>query len=162
MRSQESSRVTQNETSTNTGQIQRPLRKSWKGLVREKTRRQDGAPPLLVEALKSIIEHLSRYSSSDDGPTGRLTPTTLRDRALLLLLVGWTGALRRSELVALTTEEIQFIEGEGANVYVRRSKANQEAEGRERPALWLRQRDLSGHGAPPLAASSRGGGPGAF
>ena len=109
-----------------------PLRKIWKGLVREKTRQQDGAPPLMVEDLRSIIEHLPRYSSSDDGPegnspTGRLTLTSLRDRALLL--VGWTGALRRSELVALTTEDIQFIEGEGVNIYVRRSKSDQEAEG---------------------------------
>lgn len=104
-----------------------PLRKIWKGLVREKTRQQDGAPPLLVEDLKAIIEHLPRYSASEEGPTGRLTLTSLRDRALLL--VGWTGALRRSELVALRVEDIQFIEGEGANVYVRQSKADQEAEG---------------------------------
>ena len=104
-----------------------PLRKIWKGIVREKTRQKDGAPPLMVEDLRSIIEHLPRYSSSDSGPTGRLTLTALRDRALLL--VGWTGALRRSELVALTTEDIQFIEGEGVNVYVRRSKSDQEAEG---------------------------------
>ena len=104
-----------------------PLRKIWKGIVREKTRQQDGAPPLMVEDLRSIIEHLPRYSSSDEGPTGELTLTALRDRALLL--VGWTGALRRSELVALTTADIEFIEGEGLNVYVRRSKADQEAEG---------------------------------
>jgi site-specific recombinase XerD len=104
-----------------------PLRKIWKGIVREKTRQQDGAPPLMVEDLRSIIEHLPRYSSSEDGPTGRLTLTALRDRALLL--VGWTGALRRSELVALTTEDVQFVEGEGVNIYVRRSKADQEAEG---------------------------------
>lgn len=103
------------------------LRKIWKGLVREKTRQQDGAPPLLVEDLKSIIEHLPRYSPSDSGPTSELTLTSLRDRALLL--VGWTGALRRSELVALTTDDIEFIEGKGVNVYVRRSKADQEAEG---------------------------------
>jgi site-specific recombinase XerD len=103
-----------------------PLRKIWKGLVREKTRRQDGAPPLLVEDLRSIIEHLPRYSAESDGPTGELTLTSLRDRALLL--VGWTGALRRSELVPLTTEDIQFVEGEGVNIYVRRS-ADQEAQG---------------------------------
>ena len=71
-----------------------PLRKIWKGLVREKTRRQDGAPPLLVEDLRSIIEHLPRYSTEEDGSAGELTLTSLRDRALLL--VGWTGALRRS------------------------------------------------------------------
>jgi site-specific recombinase XerD len=104
-----------------------PLRTIWKGIVREKTRRQDGAPPLLVEDLKAIIEHLPRYSTEEDGPTGELTLTALRDRALLL--VGWTGALRRSELVALTTADIQFIEGEGVNLHVRRSKADQEGEG---------------------------------
>ena len=104
-----------------------PLRRIWKGLVREKTRRQGGAPPLMAQDLKSIIEHLPRYSSSDGGPTGELTLTALRDRALLL--VGWAGALRRSELVALTMEDIQFVEGEGVNIYVRRSKADQEAEG---------------------------------
>ena len=104
-----------------------PLRKIWKGLVREKTRRQDGAPPLMVEDLRSIIEHLPRYQAKDDGPTRELTLTSLRDRALLL--VGWTGALRRSELVGLTTEDIRFVEGEGVNVYIRRSKSDQEAEG---------------------------------
>jgi integrase len=81
----------------------------------------------MVEDLRSIIEHLPRYSSSDGGPTGRLTLTALRDRALLL--VGWTGALRRSELAALTTKDVQFIEGEGVNVYVRRSKSDQEGTG---------------------------------
>jgi len=104
-----------------------PLRTIWKGIVREKTRRQDGAPPLLVEDLKAIIGHLPRYSAEEDGPTGELTLAALRDRALLL--VGWTGALRRSELVALTTADIQFIEGEGVNLHVRRSKADQEGEG---------------------------------
>jgi len=104
-----------------------PLRKIWKGIVREKTRQQDGAPPLMVEDLRSIIDHLPRYSSSDEGPAGELTLTALRDRALLL--VGWTGALRRSELVALTTGDVEFIEGEGVNIYIRRSKSDQEAEG---------------------------------
>jgi integrase len=103
-----------------------PLRSIWKGIVREKARQKDGAPPLAAQDLRSIVEHLPRYSSSDGGPTGRLTLTPLRDRALLL--VGWTGVLRRSELVALTTGDIQFIEGEGVNVYVRRSKSDQEAE----------------------------------
>jgi site-specific recombinase XerD len=104
-----------------------PLRKIWKGIAREKTRRQDGAPPLLVEDLRSIVEHLPRYSTESDGPTGKLTLTALRDRALLL--VGWAGALRRSEIVALTTGDVEFVEGEGVNIYVRKAKADQEGEG---------------------------------
>jgi integrase len=68
----------------------------------------DELPPL-QEDLRSIIEHLPQYSGSEDGPTGELTLTSLRDRALLL--VGWTGALRQSELVALTTGDMEFIGG---------------------------------------------------
>jgi len=104
-----------------------PLRPIWKGIVREKTRQQDGATPLLIEDLKKIIEHLPCYNEADDGPTGRLTLTSLRDRAILL--VGWTGALRRSEIVALNTQDLEFIAGEGVNITIRRSKTDQEAEG---------------------------------
>ncbi len=67
------------------------------------------------------------YSSSEDGPTGEFTLSSLRDRALHL--VGRTGALRRSELAALTTADIKFVEGESVNVYVRRSKSDQEDTG---------------------------------
>lgn len=99
-----------------------PLRKIWKGLVREKTRQQDKAEPLMVEDLRRIIEHLPR-----DRKTGELTQASLRDRAILL--VGWAGALRRSEIVALCVEDIEFIAGEGINIYIRYSKTDQAGEG---------------------------------
>jgi integrase len=47
----------------------------------------------------------------------------VRDRALLL--IGFAGALRRSELVGLDVGDVRF-EGEGAVVRLRRSKTNQE------------------------------------
>lgn len=50
------------------------------------------------------------------------TPTGLRDRALLL--VGFTGAFRRSELVALNIEEITFTKA-GAILTYEGSKTNQ-------------------------------------
>jgi site-specific recombinase XerD len=58
-------------------------------------------------------------------------PDTLqgkRDRALLLL--GFAGAFRRAELVALTLEDLQF-ETEGLRITIRRSKADQEGKGQE-------------------------------
>ena len=51
-----------------------------------------------------------------------------RDRALILL--GFAGAFRRSELVALTVEDLAF-EPEGMRVRVRRSKSDQEGKGHE-------------------------------
>src|SRR5713101_6237524 len=54
--------------------------------------------------------------------------TGLRDRALLL--VGFAGAFRRSELVALDVADIQFTD-DGLVVTLRRSKTDQEGEGRK-------------------------------
>lgn len=50
----------------------------------------------------------------------------LRDKALLLL--GFSAALRRSELVALNVEDIRFTR-EGAMVHIRKSKTDQHANG---------------------------------
>ena len=50
----------------------------------------------------------------------------LRDRALLLL--GFAGAFRRSELVALDIEDIEEIK-DGLRVMIRRSKTDQEGKG---------------------------------
>ncbi|APO67262.1 integrase family domain-containing protein [Rhizobium gallicum] len=59
----------------------------------------------------------------------RIEPETLqgkRDRALLLL--GFAGAFRRSELVAITVEDLTFSE-EGVDVFLPKSKTDQEAKG---------------------------------
>ncbi|HET6567488.1 MAG TPA: site-specific integrase [Rhodothermales bacterium] len=99
-----------------------PLRTIWKGIIRDKTRRQDKAEPLMVEDLRRIIQHLPQ-----DKKTGELTLTSLRDRALLL--IGWAGALRRSEIVGLEVADVDFISGEGINLYIRHSKTDQEGIG---------------------------------
>lgn len=57
-------------------------------------------------------------------PDGNLT--TLRDRALLLL--GFAGAFRRSELVALDFADIEEV-SEGLRVTIRRGKTDQEGRG---------------------------------
>ena len=51
----------------------------------------------------------------------------LRDKALLL--IGFAGALRRSELVSLDVDDVQFV-AEGALIRLRRSKTDQEGRGR--------------------------------
>jgi integrase len=50
----------------------------------------------------------------------------LRDRAILLL--GFAGAFRRSELVALDVGDLEFCEG-GMRVHIRRSNTDQEGAG---------------------------------
>ena len=50
----------------------------------------------------------------------------LRDRAILLL--GFAGAFRRSELVALNIDDLQFCDA-GLRVTIRKSKTDQEGLG---------------------------------
>ena len=72
--------------------------------------------PVLIDDLKAMLKHL---------PTNLLG---IRDRAILL--VGFAGAFRRSELVALNVDEVEE-NGEGLVVIIRRGKTDPEAEGRK-------------------------------
>jgi integrase len=72
--------------------------------------------PVLLPDLLAMLEGLP------DSLLGR------RDRALLL--VGFAGAFRRSELVALDWEDVEFG-NEGLAVTVRRSKTDPEGQGRK-------------------------------
>jgi integrase len=72
--------------------------------------------PVLVADLKRILAELP------DSLLGK------RDRALLL--VGFTGAFRRSELAALHAEDIEET-GDGLIATIRRSKTDQAGEGRK-------------------------------
>jgi site-specific recombinase XerD len=63
---------------------------------------------------------ISMALCTDDGLKG------LRDRALLLL--GFAGAFRRSELVALDCEDIEECES-GIRITIRRAKTDQEGQG---------------------------------
>ena len=74
------------------------------------------ARPLELEPLARLLE-----------PIDTATLAGVRDRALLLL--GFAAALRRSELVALDAEDLEFDASRGLLVMVARSKADQEQEG---------------------------------
>ncbi|MGH9614044.1 MAG: site-specific integrase [Bryobacteraceae bacterium] len=98
-----------------------PPTRSWEtkqflaGLRRELGVAPTRKRPMLVEDLKQIIARIP------DTLLGR------RDRALLLL--GFTGAFRRSELVALNVEDCVPAH-DGLIVTVRRGKTDQEGQGR--------------------------------
>lgn len=91
------------------------VREAWIGIRRQHGTAQVGKEPLLVDLLRALVATLA-----DDAP-GR------RDRALLL--IGFAGALRRAELVALTTRDIRF-DSQGMIVTIRRAKTDQQGAGR--------------------------------
>lgn len=87
----------------------------WKGIRRKKGSRRKKARPLLVEHVVEIC--------------GVLTEKLIdvRDRAILLL--GFSAALRRSEIAAIEVGDIEWSE-QGIILHVRFSKTDQEGEGR--------------------------------
>jgi integrase len=90
------------------------VRLVMRGIRREHSTQQKQAAPLLRDDLISICAHMP------DDNKGK------RDKALLL--IGFSAALRRSELVALNIEDIEFTP-EGLIVNIRKSKTDQEAVG---------------------------------
>src|SRR4051794_39766302 len=61
------------------------------------------------------------------------TPLGLRNRAILL--AGFGGALRRSEIVGLDVGDLEFVDGRGVVLTVRRSKTDQHGAGAA-VAIW--------------------------
>jgi site-specific recombinase XerD len=82
-------------------------------------KRQCGAPPEQSKALswKDLKRLVAQCDSLMIG---------LRDAAVMAL--GWSSALRRSELVALNIGDLEFVE-EGLVITVRHSKTDQEGKG---------------------------------
>jgi site-specific recombinase XerD len=86
------------------------------GIRRARGTAQAAKAPVLVDDLKRMVRQLP------DGLLG------VRDRALLL--IGFCGAFRRSELVALEVTDAAFTR-DGLVLTIRRSKTDQEGEGRK-------------------------------
>ncbi len=84
------------------------------GIKREIGYLQKGKAPLLTDDVKAMLD-----AQSD-------TISGLRNRALLL--IGFAGCLRRSEIVGLDVEDCVFVK-EGVLLMLRRSKTDQYGEG---------------------------------
>lgn len=92
------------------------VKNTMRRLRRELGKPAIGKSPILVKDLKEMIS---------------LCPTTLaglRDRAVLL--VGFAGAFRRSDLVSLNVDDITTSD-EGMVILIRRGKTDQKREGRK-------------------------------
>ncbi len=82
------------------------------GIKRTLGSRQTSKKPLLINNLKLIINAIDKEK--------------IRDKAIILL--GFAGGFRRSELVNIYKEDIEFVP-EGVKILIRRSKTDQSGEG---------------------------------
>jgi site-specific recombinase XerC len=91
------------------------VRTIWEGIRRTHGRAQRRAAPLASDGIRSIVATMPADLRA------------LRNRALVLL--GFGGAFRRSELVTLDVDDLTFDPARGVVVRVRRSKTDQLGEG---------------------------------
>ena len=79
---------------------------------------QKAKKPLLFNDIKQIIKQIDQSSGNSSKKQ--------RDKALIL--VGFAGGFRRSELVSITKEDVEFVK-EGVKIFVKKSKSDQSGEG---------------------------------
>lgn len=92
------------------------LRHLLSGAQREKKEQPDAKDALTVPQLRRIASRLNGCKPKD-----------IRDRALILF--GFASSLRRSEISALTMEDVSFSRA-GMRVFIGSSKTDQQAHGR--------------------------------
>tara|TARA_Y100000817_G_scaffold282147_1_gene247227 strand:- start:398 stop:1312 length:915 start_codon:yes stop_codon:yes gene_type:complete len=87
------------------------------GIKRVKGTYQKAKKPILINDLKAIINAINKDKNQIN-----------RSKNKALLLVGFAGGFRRSELVAIFLDDVEFVQ-EGVKIFVRRSKTDQSGEG---------------------------------
>jgi site-specific recombinase XerD len=87
------------------------------GIKRIKGSHQKAKKPLVISDLKLIINVIDQEKNEI---------TKLKNKALIL--IGFAGGFRRSELVAIDYEDLDFVT-EGVKIFVKRSKTDQSGEG---------------------------------
>ena len=88
------------------------------GIKRKKGSIQTGKKPILINHLKQIINVI------DEQKIEKIKK--LRNKTLVL--IGFGGGFRRTELISINHEDIEFVQ-EGVKIIVRRSKTDQYGEG---------------------------------
>jgi site-specific recombinase XerD len=88
------------------------------GIQRKKGVFQKSKNPILINELKEIINIIDK-SEKDELKKAR-------DKALIL--IGFSGGFRRSELVNIDFEDLEFTK-EGVKIFLKRSKTDQSGEG---------------------------------
>ena len=98
------------------------VRRALSGIRRIRATPPNRRAPLLLADIRVMLTALT--AEAGGWPTG---VAARRDAALLLM--GFAGAHRRSELVALTLADVTLHSTDGLHVRLRRSKTDQEAHG---------------------------------
>ena len=87
------------------------------GIKRVKGSYQKAKKPILINDLRSIVNVINEEKNEKR-----------RSKNRALILIGFAGGFRRSELVSINYEDIDFVP-EGVKIFIKRSKTDQSGEG---------------------------------
>ena len=88
------------------------------GIKRVRGTNQKAKKPILINDLKMIINKIDEAKQSESKK--------IRDKAIIL--IGFAGGFRRSELVNIDYDDLDFV-NEGVKIFIKRSKTDQSGEG---------------------------------
>ena len=88
------------------------------GIRRKTGSFQKSKKPILINELKQIIKAIDATNKNKER--------VLRDKAIIL--TGFSGGFRRSELVSIDYNDLEFV-SEGVKIFIKRSKTDQSGEG---------------------------------
>ena len=87
------------------------------GIKRVKGSHQKAKKPILINELKLIINQINQE---------KIETKKYKNKALIL--IGFAGGFRRSELVSIEYDDLDFVP-EGVKIFIKRSKTDQSGEG---------------------------------
>lgn len=99
------------------------------GIKRVKGSYQKAKKPILINDLKLIVNVIDKEKNERKK---------FKDRALIL--IGFAGGFRRSELVAILYDDVDFVP-EGVKIFIKRSKTDQSGEGMTKAIPYFSNRD---------------------
>tara|TARA_A100001011_G_C14160701_1_gene778107 strand:+ start:54 stop:1007 length:954 start_codon:yes stop_codon:yes gene_type:complete len=98
------------------------------GIKRTLGSRQKAKKPLLINDLKKIIKAIDEEKKSAKNHVESKVKSKIKLRNKALILIGFAGGFRRSELVNIEKEDVDFV-SEGVKILIKRSKTDQSGEG---------------------------------
>jgi len=101
------------------------------GIQRKKGVFQKSKNPILLNELKEIITVIESSHSNE--------LKKIRDKALIL--IGFSGGFRRSELVNIDLEDLEFTK-EGVKIFIKRSKTDQSGEGMTKAIPYFKEKNF--------------------
>jgi site-specific recombinase XerD len=101
------------------------------GIQRKKGVFQKSKNPILVNELREIINIIEKNNTNE--------LKKIRDKALIL--IGFSGGFRRSELVNIDLDDIEFTK-EGVKIFIKRSKTDQSGEGKTKAIPYFKEKSF--------------------